>query len=88
MKVKFESSFEKDLKSIKDAKLLNKLKLIILECKNLDNLGSIKNLKKLRGYDNFYRLRLGNYRLGIELEEDTLIFTRFLHRKDIYKFFP
>lgn len=88
MKVKFESSFEKDLKSLKDAKLLNKLKSIILECKNSDSLTNIKNLKKLRGYDTFYRIRIGNYRVGIELEEDTLIFTRFLQRKDIYKFFP
>lgn len=88
MKIKFESSFEKDLKSIKDTKLLNKLKSIIIECKNSDNPRSIKNLKKLRGYQTFYRIRIGNYRVGIELEEDTLIFTRFLHRKDIYKFFP
>ena len=88
MKVKFESSFEKDLKSIKDAKLLHKLKSIIIDCKNADNISSIKNFKKLRGYDTFYRIRLGNYRVGIELEKDTLIFTRFLYRKDIYKFFP
>ncbi len=88
MKVKFESSFEKDLKSIKDIQLLNKLKSIIIECKNSENPRSIKNFKKLRGYNTFYRIRLGNYRVGIELEEDTLIFTRFLHRKDIYKFLP
>ncbi|WP_202807006.1 type II toxin-antitoxin system RelE family toxin [Planktothrix agardhii] len=48
----------------------------------------MNHLKKLQGYDTFYRIRLGNYRIGIELNEDTIIFTRFLHRKDIYKFFP
>ncbi len=88
MKVKFESSFEKDLKLIKDRKLLNKLKSVIIECKNSDKLLDIKNLQKLKGYNTFYRIRIGNYRLGIEVEKDTLIFTRFLHRKDIYKFFP
>ncbi|MDJ0578877.1 type II toxin-antitoxin system mRNA interferase toxin, RelE/StbE family [Crocosphaera sp.] len=88
MKVKFESSFEKDLKLIKDAKLLQKLKSVIIECKNSDKLLDIKNLQKLKGYNTFYRIRIGNYRLGIEVEKDTLIFTRFLHRKDIYKFFP
>lgn len=88
MKVKFESSFEKDLKIIKDTKVLKKLKSIILDCKSADNLLSIRNLQKLKGYNTFYRIRIGNYRIGIELEEDTLIFTRFLHRKDIYKFFP
>ncbi len=88
MKVKFESSFEKDLKLIKDAKLLQKLKSVIIECKNSDKLLDIKNLQKLKGYNTFYRIRIGNYRLGIEVEKNTLIFTRFLHRKDIYKFFP
>ena len=88
MKVKFESSFEKDLKLIKDTKLLQKLKSVIIECKNSDKLLDIKNLQKLKGYNTFYRIRIGNYRLGIEVEKDTLIFTRFLHRKDIYKFFP
>ncbi|MGK7883025.1 MAG: type II toxin-antitoxin system RelE/ParE family toxin [Crocosphaera sp.] len=88
MKVKFESSFEKDLKLIKDAKLLQKLKSVIIECKNSDKLLDIKNIQKLKGYNTFYRIRIGNYRLGIEVEKNTLIFTRFLHRKDIYKFFP
>ena len=61
---------------------------IIIECKNSENIRSIKHLQKLKGYSTFYRIRLGNYGIGIELEQDTLIFTRFLHRKDIYKFFP
>jgi mRNA interferase RelE/StbE len=42
----------------------------------------------MQGYDNFYRIRLGEYRIGIELVDDEIIFTRFLHRKDVYKYFP
>jgi mRNA interferase RelE/StbE len=86
--IKFESKFEKDLKLIKDRNLLSRLKQIILNCKQAENLAQINNLKKLQGYENLYRIRLGNYRLGIEIVENELIFTRFLHRKDIYKFFP
>lgn len=88
MNIKFESKFEKDLKLIKDRNFLSKLKQIILSCKQAENLAQINNLKKLQGYENLYRIRLGNYRLGIEIVENELIFTRFLHRKDIYKFFP
>ncbi len=88
MNIKFESKFEKDLKLIKDRNLLSRLKQIILNCKQAENLAQINNLKKLQGYENLYRIRLGNYRLGIEVVENELIFTRFLHRKDIYKFFP
>ena len=49
---------------------------------------NIPNLRKLKGYKNFYRIRFGNYRAGIRIENDILIFERLLHRKDIYKFYP
>ncbi|NUN66228.1 type II toxin-antitoxin system RelE/ParE family toxin [Pseudanabaena biceps] len=89
MNVKFESRFEKDLKLVKDRNLLARLKQMILTCKQAESLGEINNLKKMQGYDSFYRIRLlGDYRVGIEVLEDEVIFVRFLHRKDIYKFFP
>lgn len=88
MNIKFESRFEKDIKSIKDRNLLKKLQQIILDCKQAETLGQINNLKKLRGYDSLYRIRLGDYRVGVEVVENEIIFTRFLHRKDIYKSFP
>jgi mRNA interferase RelE/StbE len=88
MNVQFESRFEKDLKLIKDRSLLGKLKQIILTCKQAESFVELNNLKKMQGYDNFYRIRLGDYRVGIEFFENEIIFVRFLHRKDIYKFFP
>jgi mRNA interferase RelE/StbE len=88
MNVKFESRFEKDLKSVKDRNLLARLKQLILSCKEAEALAEINNLKKMQGYDSFYRIRLGEYRVGIEVFESEIIFVRFLHRKDIYKFFP
>ena len=88
MKVKFESKFAKDLKKIKDPKILSRLKKIIIHYKAVVNLSEINNLKKLQSHETFYRIRLGDYRIGIEIQKDTIIFTRFLHRKDIYKFFP
>lgn len=88
MNVKFESRFEKDLKLVKDRSLLEKLKQVILTCKQAEFLGEITNLKKMQGYDGFYRIRLGDYRVGIEVLGNEIIFVRFLHRKDIYKFSP
>ena len=88
MNVKFELRFEKVLKSIKDRNLLARLKQVILTCKEAEALTDINNLKKMQGYDSFYRIRLGEYRVVIEVFENEIIFVRFLHRKDIYKFFP
>jgi mRNA interferase RelE/StbE len=42
----------------------------------------------MQGYDSFYRIRSGEYQIGIEIVNEEIIFTRFLHRKDVYKYFP
>jgi mRNA interferase RelE/StbE len=88
MKVRYEKSFEKDLKAVKDMKLLKRVKGILDEIKNAENLRDIRNIGKLRGYETYYRIRVGDYRIGIEFVEETVILARFLHRKDIYKYFP
>jgi mRNA interferase RelE/StbE len=88
MKIKFESKFEKDIRTIKDKKLLAKLKDIILEFKQASTLDEIKTVKKMQDHPSFYPLKIGDYRVEIEVIDNELIFVRFLHRKDIYRFFP
>jgi len=90
MKVEFKRSFKEDLKKIKDKKILQKVKELINEIEKVRNLSSIQNIniKKIKGYEDFYRIRIGNYRIGIKIEGDKVIFVRILHRKDIYKYFP
>ena len=88
MDIRFEASFEKDLRGIRDKKLLNRVKDVIDEVKETEELGTLRNLTKLKGYKTFYRIRLGDYRIGIDISGSTIIFTRILHRKDIYKYFP
>ncbi len=88
MKLAYEACFEKDLKNISDKNLLKKIKNTIEEIGKTDKLSSISNLKKLRGYETFYRIRIGDYRIGVEIIEDCVIFTRVLHRKEVYRYFP
>jgi len=88
VKLAYEACFEKDLKNISDKNLLKKIKSTIEEIGKTDKLSSISNLKKLRGYETFYRIRIGDYRIGIEIIEDCVIFTRVLHRKEVYRYFP
>ena len=88
MKVEFRESFARDLKGIKDKGLLKRVKELIEAVESADSLMDTPNLKKLKGRGNYFRLRIGDYRIGIALENDTVIFVRFLNRKDIYKYFP
>ncbi len=88
MKVAFKESFAKDLKAVKDRGLLKRVAEIIEAVEKADSLAELQNLKKLKGGGNYFRLRLGDYRVGVALDDDTVIFVRFLNRKDIYKYFP
>jgi mRNA interferase RelE/StbE len=88
VKVEFRESFVKDLKGLKDRALLQRVKEIIETIERADSLAEISNLKKLKGSGNYFRLRLGDYRVGLALRDEIVIFVRFLNRKDIYKYFP
>ncbi len=45
MKIRYEESFARDLKLVKDKKLLRRLKEILHEISNAEDLRSIRNIK-------------------------------------------
>ena len=51
-------------------------------------INEIKAVKKLTGFSTFYRVRIGDYRLGFEITEDQIQLLAIMHRKEIYRFFP
>lgn len=88
MKIAFDQSFYKRLKKIKNNLVLREVKEVILQCETASNMRQIPNLKKMKGFSAFYRIRIGNYRIGLELKDDVLYFITIADRKDIYKNFP
>lgn len=88
MELEFRDTFLKDLKRIKDAALRKKVAAVIYDAKNSASLLEMKNVKKLEGNVDYYRIRIGDYRIGVKLQEKTLVFMRCLNRKDIYRYFP
>jgi mRNA interferase RelE/StbE len=86
--VRFKESFVRDLRNIKDKSLLTRVRELIELVEQAPHLGQVANLKKLRGGGNYYRIRVGDYRVGLTVEGEAITFVRFLHRKDIYRHFP
>lgn len=87
MRIEIKASFVKDLKAVpKDFR--EKIATLICTMEQVSNLSSLTGIKKLKGYRNFYRIQVGAYRLGFVLEENTIVLVRFLHRKEMYRFFP
>ena len=88
MKIKIDKSFQKDTDKIHDTKLLQKIALCIEQVITSKSVKEIENVKKLKEYKDHYRIRIGDYRAGLVIKGDEVIFERFLHRKDIYKYYP
>ncbi len=72
MQIKVHKKFLQELASLPD-KDKQKIEQFVFEQSNtFKSLHEITGLSKLRGYKNFFRLRFGNYRVGLTFENDTL----------------
>jgi mRNA interferase RelE/StbE len=88
MKVEFLKQFSKYIDSINSKIVKQSLIRVIASLENAQTLSEIAHLKKLKGHRSAYRIRVGNYRHGLFFEDSTILLARFVHRREIYKFFP
>lgn len=74
MNVSFRSSFARDLNRITDKTLLRRVKESIDAVEHAQSINDLPNLKKLKSSKKYYRLRIGDYPIGLALENDALVF--------------
>ncbi len=60
----------------------------IVHIEQAESLTDLRNLRKLTGSGSYFRLRVGDYRLGLKIDGNQVEFVRCLHRRDIYRYFP
>ena len=87
MKIEIRDSFLKDIKK-QSKENKQKIEAIFSDMKTAESISDLRNIKKLQGFKIFYRIRIGDYRLGFAFENETIVLLHFLHRKEIYRFFP
>jgi mRNA interferase RelE/StbE len=89
MNVIFDKSFERALLKIKNQMVYRRVEKTILQIEKSENLSEIANLRKMSGFSNYYRIRIGDFRIGFELiDESNIRLITIAHRKEIYKNFP
>jgi mRNA interferase RelE/StbE len=88
LKIRFKKSFLKDVETLGNPAIKKRIHKAIIQAEEAPTLSQVENLKKLKGGENYYRIRVGDYRLGLIFHKDSLIFVRGLHRKDIYRYIP
>ena len=88
MKVAYRKSFARDLRKIRDEKTLQRICLALEQVKAASSLQEIAHLSKISGTSGFYRIRIGDYRLGIAVDGDEVEFVRCMNQREIYRHFP
>lgn len=88
MKTEFKASFARDLKNVKSNDVRRQIKDTIEQIELAQSMRDLTGVKKLRGAGDYYRIRVGEYRIGMILRGDVVVFIRCLDRKEIYRYFP
>jgi mRNA interferase RelE/StbE len=64
------------------------VKILIAAKKLEDTKFDYKKIQGCKKDENYYRIRVGNYRIGCELIQPKIILITIFHRQDDYKGFP
>ena len=88
MKVEYRKKFLKELSKLPSEYANNIEKFVFEELPIYENLGDIGKIEKMSGYKNYFKIRFGDYRVGIKKDNGCVIVETVKHRKEIYKFFP
>lgn len=88
MKTQFRASFGRDIKRIHDAAVLAGIRQAILALEAAISWNDVPAIKKIKGTNDAFRIRVDDYRIGLYVEHDTAELVRVLRRRDIYRKFP
>lgn len=89
MRVEYRKLFLKDLKKLKKQAIYPQIyELAFTTLPSISMLQELSNIKAMVNTSNRYRIRVGNYRVGIELDHKTICIMRVLHRSEFYRYFP
>jgi len=81
VKIEINTKAYRDIKALQEKDATK----ILAEMKDLASFPNSKNIKKLTNFKPSYRKRVGEYRVLFEVEHDTIVVYRVIHRKDAYK---
>ena len=89
MEIQYRQLFLKDLKKLRKQPVYDQIyELAFTTLPNVRSLQEITNIKAMKGYLERYRIRVGDYRVGIAVRENSIEVMRVLHRREFYRYFP
>jgi mRNA interferase RelE/StbE len=88
-KVEYTKRFLKELSAL-PIEIRSRIEPIVFESLDSTDPFELGYLEKMKGYPDKYKLRMGDYRIGITLDKKSqmIICERVAHRREIYRVFP
>ena len=89
MQTKLTHGFLKDLNTLPKP-IKKRILEIVSDCENTESVNDIQNRKALYAKQNrdFFRIRVGDYRVGVQVLDNVLVFEKIRPRGDFYKVYP
>ena len=88
MNVIYSPVFNKELRKLKDQSLLRRIGKALENVERAQSLSDISQIRKLEGGSNYYRIRVGDYRLCFTVEDEAISFKCCRHRSSVYNDLP
>ena len=89
MKVETSPRFNRDLRRIREPAIARRVIRKIEEIEAAASIGEVANVRRMNtASGRHYRIRIGDYRMGVTLDGATVVLHRLLPRDEIYRRFP
>jgi mRNA interferase RelE/StbE len=88
-RVEYRRRFLKELADL-PSEVRSRVEPIVFGELETDNPFELGYLEKMKGYTDKYKIRVGDYRIGVSANkgDKILICERIAHRREIYRIFP
>lgn len=87
MEIDVQRNFAKDMRRI-PKEIQKEVALVLQSIIAADTIADIPHLKSLRGHQNYFRIKIGQYRLGLFFDSEKFFIEAFGVRGDFYKKYP
>lgn len=88
-RVEYTKRFLKEIAAL-PVEIQTRVETIVFQKLESENPFGLRYLEKMTGYTDKYKIRVGDYRIGVTVEKQTKTLTcqRIAHRREIYRIFP
>ncbi len=88
MEIRYHKQFNRDLRRLRNPSVALRVEQLIMELKAASTIREVRSVSRISGSGEHYRIRIGDYRMGITMDGGAAILRRFLPRNEIYRRFP